>query len=305
MQISNIKKSGIRFLHRIGKSTLNQGITVPIDCQDQWMLKISKGQCVSVVMRFESEELDVDLRRINNVKGHLQFRYERQEHQPLRDYFMRLSKTYQPKNACVVEIRETRRGAFQIIPVAGFQNDKARLSIYQPVCHLFGERKLSNSPEFREVVEAISNIDFIPNHTQRQYNLSIQNELRKRNWLTEQSVHDDIGLKCDFRKCDIWMEVEFGNARTYYQNYIKFLIAAKFRGYDYGILLCPTASFASYLCDLGKERARLKGHRTARASYSGMMTYEKALRELPCLEHIISQRVVIAGLDVQIYPTFL
>ena len=263
------------------------------------MLEIGKGQCVSVIIRFEGQELDADLRRINNARGNLQFRYERQEHQHLRDYFSKLAENSQSKDGCVIEVVENGRGIFQVAPIAGFENNEPRLTIYRPVLHMFGRCKVDNSPEFNEIVEAVSSVPFAPDHNQKEYNLRIYEELRERQWLSEESVHDEIGLKCDFRKCGIWLEVEFGNARSYYQDYIKFLIAARYRKYDYGILLCPTASFAGYLCELGRQRARLKTGRTAQASYSGMMTYEKAVRELPCLEHIVRERVVVAGLDVR------
>jgi hypothetical protein len=40
-------------------------------------------------------------------------------------------------------------------------------------------------------------------------------------WQREQRVVDELGLKCDFEKNGIWVEVEFGNARSYYQDYVK------------------------------------------------------------------------------------
>ena len=288
----------MHFLHRIGKSTVNQGITVPADCQEQWMLDICKGQCVSVTLSFSDEEFKVDLRRINNLQGHLQFRYERQEHQRLKDHFLQLVGRAQSKNGCVVEIVESKRGVFKINPIAGVEDNRTNLSIYRPICHLLEQREVSTSPEFREIVNVVSTIDFVPDGSQRVYNECIRQGLRKKNWLVEERVHDAIGLKCDFRKEGIWLEVEFGNARSYYQDYIKFLIAAKYRDYQYGVLLCPTCSFANYLCDLGSQRARQKSNRVRNASYSGMMTYEKAIRELPYLQHILNEKVVIAGLDV-------
>jgi hypothetical protein len=262
------------------------------------MLKIGKGQRVSTIMRFRNEEVVVDLRRINNKNGHLQFRYERKVHQRLRDYLSALTDKSKYKAECVIEIVEASRGIFEIHPIAGFDDNKPKLAVYNPVCHLFNECELSSSIEFREIVEVISNIDFVPDHTQREYNLSIYKGLLEKDWLAEESVHDEIRLKCDFRKSGIWLEVEFGNARTYYQDYIKFLIASRFRHYNCGILLCPTSSFGAYLCELGRYNAQMKHEHSAKISYSGMMTYEKATRELPFIEHIVRERIVIAGIDV-------
>ena len=69
-------------------------------------------------------------------------------------------------------------------------------------------------------------------------------------------VVKELGLKCDFEKNGIWVEVEFGNARSYYQDYVKFMLAKKYRDARLGLLLCPTTSFASLLCELGRQRAR-------------------------------------------------
>ena len=281
-------------MHRIGKSTINQGITVPVDCQDSWMAHIDRGQSVHVSFSIQGEEFTVDLRRIDNDSGHLQFRYERKEHHFLREYFSSLSAN----DTCVVEIIEIEQGRFQAVPITVRDGNKPCLSIYRPICHHFGQEGFGDSPEFLEIIESVKSIDFVQDDSQRDYNFRIHRELSSRHWLTEEKVHDVLGLKCDFFKEGIWLEVEFGNARSYYQDYIKFLIAAKYRYYRYGVLLCPTSSFANYLCDLGRQRARQKSDRTRPVSYSGMMTYEKAVRELPFLEHVLDRRVVIAGLDV-------
>src|SRR5436190_16631066 len=114
-------------------------------------------------------------------------------------------------------------------------------------------------------------------------------------WKDERRILDEIGLRCDFEKNGVWVEIEFGNARVYYQDYIKFLLASRHKGARLGILLCPTNAFAQLLCDLGKQRAiAKKGAGTGRApKYSGMMSYEKAIRELPFLEFMLTSSTVI------------
>ena len=114
-----------------------------------------------------------------------------------------------------------------------------------------------------------------------------------------------VGQKVTYRpaieKNGVWVEVEFGNARVYYQDYIKFLLALRHRTARLGILLCPTNAFAQLLCDLGQRRASVKsdGNSKHRPSYSGMMSYEKAMRELPFLEFILTGSIVIAGIEIQ------
>jgi hypothetical protein len=90
-------------------------------------------------------------------------------------------------------------------------------------------------------------------------------------------------------------EVEFGNARSYYQDYVKFMLARKYRDARLGLLLCPTTSFAALLCELGRQRARENVVRERPAAYSGMMSYEKAVRELPFLGFMFEMPIVVAG----------
>ena len=94
------------------------------------------------------------------------------------------------------------------------------------------------------------------------------------------------------------MEVEFGNARSYYQDYVKFMLAKKYQSARLGVLICPTNSFASLLCELGRQRARenVVGERVP--VYSGMMSYEKAVRELPFLGFMFEMPIVVAGVGI-------
>jgi hypothetical protein len=107
-----------------------------------------------------------------------------------------------------------------------------------------------------------------------------------------------LGLKCDFEKNGIWVEVEYGNARSYYQDYAKFMLAKKYRNARLGLLLCPTTLFAALLCELGRQRARENVVRERPPVYSGMMSYEKAARELPFLGFMFEMPIVVAGVGV-------
>lgn len=102
------------------------------------------------------------------------------------------------------------------------------------------------------------------------------------------------------KKNGVWLEVEFGNARTYYQDYIKFLLALRYQESRFGVLLCPTDAFAQLLCELGQKRAAVKRHdNNLVPKYSGMMSYEKAIRELPFLQFMLNGGIVIAGIDIR------
>ena len=82
---------------------------------------------------------------------------------------------------------------------------------------------------------------------------------------------------------------------------MKFLLAFRYANARLGVLLCPTNAFAQLLCDLGQKRAAAKkGPEIDRLpSYSGMMSYEKAIRELPFLRFILTGSVIIGGTEIQ------
>jgi hypothetical protein len=114
---------------------------------------------------------------------------------------------------------------------------------------------------------------------QADFNGLISAGLMDRGWQREQReqreqrVVPELGLKCDFEKNGVWVEVEFGNARSYYQDYVKFMLARKYRAARLGLLLCPTTSFAALLCELGQRRARENSVAEKSPVYSGMMSY--------------------------------
>jgi hypothetical protein len=59
-------------------------------------------------------------------------------------------------------------------------------------------------------------------------------------------------------------------------------------------LLCPATSFAAF----GRQRARENSISERLPVYSGMMSYEKAVRELPYLGFMFEMPIVVAGVGV-------
>jgi hypothetical protein len=77
------------------------------------------------------------------------------------------------------------------------------------------------------------------------------------------------------------------------------MLAKKYRNAKLGLLLCPTTSFASLLCELGRQRARENVVREPPPVYSGMMSYEKAVRELPYPGFMFEMPILVAGVGVR------
>jgi hypothetical protein len=294
--------STVSFLHAVGQSSLRQGLAVPVMAQVGWLKEIPKGKNVAVtIVCGNGVSVPASLRRLNNARGHLQFRYESRQQAALRDYLNQaFGKRADCKNA-LLRVTEVQPRVFLFEPVAAGRLRTAHLAICQPHFHNCSRQETEVLPEFNELQECFKAIQYNEAHGQAEYNRGIALGLRSMAWQDEARILTEIGLRCDFAKNGIWVEVEFGNARVYYQDYIKFLLASRYQHGRLGILLCPTNAFAQLLCDLGKQRALAKkAEGTGRPpTYSGMMSYEKAIRELPFLQFMLTSRIVIAGIEIQ------
>ncbi len=245
------------------------------------------------------------LRRINNARGHPQFRYETKQQAPLRDYFANVFGT-SPAPDGVLRVSEVEPRVFLFQPVSARRQATATLGICNPHFHNCVEAAVREYAEFKELGLGLRTIPYKQQHSQSDYNRAIAAVLSRMGWSTETRIIEQIGLRCDFVKNGVWVEIEFGNARVYYQDYVKFLLALRHRAARLGVLLCPTNAFAQLLCDHGQQRAVLK-RSTARAgqkpgrrpSYSGMMSHEKALREFPFLEFMLTAGIVVGGIEIQ------
>jgi len=288
----------IRFLHRVSISTIRYGMTIPAISQQSWLRHIGKGERVSVRLRFYDIEIEADIVRINNAVGHLQIRYDRKINQPFKDAIEQLIKKSENADNVIVEVKEFGEHQFCVLPFSG-TDKRTTLAISSPVLHKLDKSVAERNSEYADLIDAILSVNFVADYRQSDYNRAIADELAERNWASESGVAEGLGLHCDFQKNGVWVEVEFGNARTYYQDYIKFLVAKKFQHYQFGILLCPTSSLAGYLCELGKINAQNKRSDNRQSRYSGMMTHEKAVRELAYFSHFLNTKLIIAGLDVE------
>ncbi len=123
---------------------------------------------------------------------------------------------------------------------------------------------------------------------------SIEKAFLANEWQKEIKAIPDLDLKCDYRKMSIQVEVEFGNARAYYQDYIKFMLSYSSKQINLGILITPTLGFANVLCEIGKQKALQRGRKT----YSGMMHFEKAFKEFQYLKALFDMPIAILGIDV-------
>lgn len=287
--------NNIKFLHPVGSSTFKYGVTIPVEAQTERMRAIEKGGKVSVTIFFGNEEPVVaEIRRLNNKPGHLQFRYENKAQERLRQYLTWKFGNSADGNLLEVEEVSPFTFLFKLI----LKNTSPSLQINDMLLHRLEQREMERFAEIGQIRDSLAAVKYDAGFSQMDYNSRINEGLTTKGWNREQRVVDVLGLKCDFEKNGIWVEVEFGNARSYYQDYVKFMLAKKYRNAKLGLLLCPTTSFAALLCELGRQRARENVVRERPAAYSGMMSYEKAARELPFLGFMFEMPIVVAGVGV-------
>lgn len=284
-----------KFLHPVGISTCKYGLTIPLEAQTAAMRAIEKGGKVLVtIMCGGMEPVSAEIRRLNNGPGHLQFRYEKKAQERLRQYLWGVSGS----DGSLLEVEEVAPFTFVFKPI--LKNAAPCLGISDMLLHRLEKKEADRFSELRQIRDSLATITYDADFSQSDYNGRIKSGLEGQGWQSEQRVVKELGLKCDFEKNGIWVEVEFGNARSYYQDYVKFMLARKYRDARLGLLLCPTTSFTSLLCELGRQRARARENvvREREPVYSGMMSYEKAARELPYLGFMFEMPIVVAGVGV-------
>ena len=286
----------VKFLHPVGESTFKYGVTIPVEAQTERMHAIEKGDKVPVTILFGTEEpVMAEIRRLNNKPGHLQFRYENKSQERLRRSLSGVFSSTEEGN--LLEVVEIAPFTFLFKPI--LKNKIPFLQISDMILHRLVQKEMEQFGEIGQIKDSLAAVKYNSGFSQSDYNGFINEELIRKGWNREQRVIKELGLKCDFEKNGIWVEVEFGNARSYYQDYVKFMLAKKYRNARLGLLLCPTTSFASLLCELGRQRARGNVVRERPPVYSGMMSYEKAVRELPYLGFMFEMPIVVAGVEVR------
>lgn len=171
---------------------------------------------------------------------------------------------------------------------------KAKLYVADSMYHKTDKETLSHNNSFVELEKVINEISFKADEGQAFYNREIEKAFSLLSWQREGRVISELDLKYDYRKASVQVEVEFGNARSYYQDYIKFMLSFFSRQIELGTLITPTLGFANILCEIGRHKALQRGRKT----YSGMMHFEKAYKEFQYLMPIFDIPIVILGIDI-------
>jgi len=253
---------------------------------------------------FQDKTIEVDLRTINNEIGHCQVRYDSEKYLNLKNELKNIFQftLHNTENNCseYLDIEILDHNILKITPYPYIDNDFLYGS--NLIYHNIENENLKNNLFFGEVIEALQNIKFEKNERQIHYNKKIKEEFIKLEWEYEKNVVEDerVTLKCDFRKANFQLEIEFGNARGYYQDLIKFMMAYNSKYIEIGGLVVLSEKFAKHLCSLGKQEA-IKKYKNSQKTYSGIATFEKINREFRYIKDILNIPIFIVSIDYKNY----
>jgi hypothetical protein len=293
------------FSHIVGKSTFSQGFAIPKSAYPHLTLPDKGEKRIITLVYADNRRCHVLLRRLNNAPGHVQVRYEGKTGNPFRLWLLEIFKGKEIGNIDHINnclsISIISDDIWEVRQISNHNSNSLFFTDLR--VHGIRENYLLTRDEFAEITSSIRNIVFFNDKRQAYYNNKISTELSARGWLSEQKVVESnahIRLKCDFRKGMWQLEVEFGNARTYYQDIVKFAMSYSAGLTKIGGLIVPDYRFAQHLCQLGKQNA-IKNRSLSNANYSGMMHFNKAVNEFEYIKKIFTIPFFIAAVTKPIY----
>jgi len=283
------------FKHLIGKSTLKEGITIHKNFESFFESPDSGNKKEITLLYADGKSASVVLRRLDNVREHVQIKYTNKTHAPFVDWLNAIFAATR-KGSCgeFIEFQKVAPDVFRLRPITIDMAYNAKLYVADSMYHKTDQNTLKGDVTFGEVEKIIEGIGFKVGESQAFYNHEIVKAFSQNDWHREIKAIPELELKCDYRKNSIQVEVEFGIARAYYQDYIKFMLSYFSKQIHMGVLVTPTLGFANVLCEIGKQKALQRGRKT----YSGMMHFEKAFKEFQYLQPIFDIPIVILGIDI-------
>ncbi len=283
------------FKHLIGKSTLKEGITIHKAFED-FFDSPESGQKREITLLYGNDQsVAVVLRRLDNVRKHVQIRYTNKTQASFLNWLNEVfAETKKGSISEFIEFEKVAPDVFRLLPITKDMVHNARLYVADSMYHRADEDALRGNTTFGEVERIVSGISFKVDEGQSFYNREIEMAFSNYEWQREVKTIPELDLKCDYRKGSVQVEVEFGNARASYQDYIKFMLSYFSKQIHLGVLVTPTLGFANVLCEIGKQKALQRGRKT----YSGMMHFEKASREFHYLKPLFDMPIVLLAIDV-------
>lgn len=237
------------FKHLVGKSTLKEGITIHKNFESFFESPDSGHKKDITLLYSNNQSVQVVLRRLNNVRKHVQIKYTNKTQASFIDWLNEMFvETRKGTIGEFLEIEKISPDVFKLIPITKDIAYNAKLYIADSMYHKIDKESMLNNDSFFEVDQIINGISFKVDEGQAFYNREIEKAFSSSSWQKEGKAIPELDLKYDYRKGAVQVEVEFGNARSYYQDYIKFMLSYFSKQIHLGILITPTLGFANILC---------------------------------------------------------
>jgi len=203
------------FKHLVGKSTLREGITIHKNFES-FFESPDSGQKRHITLLYgNNESVQVILRRLNNVRKHVQIRYMNNIQTSFINWLNEtFSETRKGTVGEFLEIEKISPDVFKLIPVTKDMVHNARLYIADSMYYKTDKESLTHNDSFAEVEKIINGISFKVDEGQAFYNREIERAFSALSWQKEGKVISELNLKYDYRKAALQVEVEFGNARS-------------------------------------------------------------------------------------------
>jgi hypothetical protein len=183
--VSNL--DNVKFLHPVGASTFKYGVTIPVEAQTERMRAIEKGDKVPVTILFGTEEpVIVEIRRLNNKPGHLQFRYENKAQERLRQYLTGIFGS--PVDGNLLEVEEVSPFTFLFKPI--LKNTAPSLQICDTLLHRLEQKEMERFEEIGQIRDSLAAVEYDAGFSQSDYNSRINEGLTTKGWKREQKVVD-------------------------------------------------------------------------------------------------------------------
>jgi hypothetical protein len=116
--------------------------------------------------------------------------------------------------------------------------------------------------------------------SQKNLNVLLDDEFKAKGWDCQPPVTQDkvTGIKADYKKSRVQVEVQFGNMARWYTDVFKFQVSYSLGLIDVGVLVVPMQSFANTIDE-------------------NVAHYERVVRELPYAKMSITLPIWVIGLS--------
>jgi hypothetical protein len=115
---------------------------------------------------------------------------------------------------------------------------------------------------------------------QKNMNVLLNDEFKKKGWDCQPFVTEDkkTGIKADYKKARIQVEVQFGNMARWYTDVFKFQVSYSLDLIDVGVLVVPMQAFADTIDE-------------------NIAHYERVVRELPYAKMSLTLPIWVVGIS--------